>query len=292
MNKNIFKKTLTAVLFTCASLSLNAFDWPQEETLSDNFFSYFGQLRGGTVANSLIFKENSEVKACDDGNVIAIVSEHDNDFGWFESTLGNAVILYHKNELATVYANLDEETLAPGLESMTQVETGTVFGVSGNSGWQESQSCLEFQVFDSKNSTSINPRILMPRTGDELAVSIGELSVVNRDDKVIPLSQVKSLAPGPYSLYHTRQEVAVPYKTTVLINGVVMENISYDTLKETNGELCVQGNSYYPLSVLYPDEKRQLLSKLHFTTGKNLLTVTIYDILGNSKTASYTINVN
>lgn len=291
MNKNFFRKSSLLVLFSCISLGIYAFDWPQAETLSDNFFSYFGQLRGGTVANSLIFKENSEVKACDDGNIIAVILEHDNDFGWFESTLGNAVILYHKNELATVYANLDSETLAPELETTSEVSTGTVFGVSGNSGWQESQSCLEFQVFDSKNSTSVNPRVLMPRTGDELPVSIGELTVVNRDEKIISLSKVKSIPAGSYSLYHTRQEVAVPFKTSVLINGVVMENLSYDTLKENNGKLCVFGNDFYPIEMLYPDEGRQLLSKLYFTSGKNILTVNISDILGNVKTYSYTIDV-
>lgn len=291
MIRNIFRKTSLLFLFSCISFCLYAFDWPQDETLSDNFYSYFGQLRGGTVANSLIFKENSEVKACDDGNIIAVISEHDNDFGWFESTLGNAVILYHKNELATVYANLDSETLSPELETKSEVSTGTVFGVSGNSGWQESQSCLEFQVFDSKNSTSVNPRVLMPRTGDELPVSIGELTVVNRDEKLISLSKVKSIPAGSYSLYHTRQEVAVPFKTSVLINGVVVENITYDTLNENNGELCVKGNDYYPISMLYPDDKRQLLSKLYFTSGKNILTVNISDILGNVKTYSYTIDV-
>lgn len=289
--KKSLSKTAAVFLLSLISFNLHAFDWPQAETQSDNFFSYFGQLRGGTVANSLIFKENSEVKACDDGTIIALVSEHDNDFGWFESTLGNAVILYHKNELATVYANIDSETIAEDLETKTEVSSGTFFGISGNSGWQESQSCLEFQVFDSKNSTSINPRILMPRTGEELPVIPGEITVVDRENKTISLSQVKSIPAGIYSLYHTRQEVAVPFKTTVLINGVVMENISYDILKETNGELCVQGNSFYPLSVLYPDDKRQLLSKLHFTAGKNLLTVTVYDILGNEKTVSYSIDV-
>lgn len=287
MKKNIL---LITVLLTFNAAAF-CFEWPQTETSSDSFYSYFGQLRGGTVANSLIFKENSEINACDNGTIIAVITEHDDDFGWFESTLGNAVVISHNNNLATVYANLDGDTVPERVENSQKAYTGMSLGISGNSGWQESQSCLEFQVFDAENSTSINPRILMPRSGEELPVACGEVSLVDRNGNRTALTKSVSVQPGTYTIYHTRQNVAVPYKTSVLINGVVMETIKYDVLKENNGKLCIYGNSYYPLSILYPDDERQLLSQLHLTSGKNKISISVYDILGNVKTSNFSIDV-
>ena len=152
MKKLIF--TLAAI-FTVSTLAVSAifaFDWPQNEILSDSFFSYFGQLRGGTIGTSLVFSESREVKAADDGRILAIISEHDED-ELFESTLGNAAILAHKDSLITVYANLDAENL-PSLFSMTEIKSGTSFGTTGTSSWQQGQGCLEFQVLGQRRICS------------------------------------------------------------------------------------------------------------------------------------------
>lgn len=290
MKKN-FKKIVLLLISIVLCSALSAFNWPQNETAADSFFSYFGQLRGNTIASSLIFKDNSDVKVCDAGTVVIKIEEHDYDFGWFESTLGNAFIVAHPDNLVTVYANLDADTIPESAENLLEVQEGTFLGISGNSGWQEGQSCLEFQAIDTRNGTAINPRILMPRVGEELPLETGELTITGRDGKILSLASVKSLPSGTWSLYHTRAETAVPYKTTVSINGAAVETISYDVLKEHEGRLCVQGNSFYSLSMLYPDEKRQLLSHLRLTTGKNLITVTLSDILGTRKSVSYSIDV-
>ena len=50
-----------SALLTISTLSLFAFDWPQNEILSDSFYSYFAQFRGGTIGTSLIFSESEEV---------------------------------------------------------------------------------------------------------------------------------------------------------------------------------------------------------------------------------------
>src|SRR5574344_2800299 len=117
MNRNAFVKQTAAFAATLiiSSSAAFAFDWPQMETASDSFYSYFGQLRGGTIETSLIFKDSSDVKAADKGTIIATLTEHGDDFGWFESTLGNTVIIAHDNQLMTIYANLDEDTVPPTL---------------------------------------------------------------------------------------------------------------------------------------------------------------------------------
>ncbi|MFA6856637.1 MAG: M23 family metallopeptidase, partial [Treponema sp.] len=135
------KKYLVLLLFA-ASFPLSAFNWPQEEIMPDSFYSYFGQLRGGTISTSLVFANTSDVKAADNGKVIAVINEYDDDSCFFPSSLGNAVIVAHNDSLLTVYGNIDGETLSKVVYTSASVKNGTVFGSSGNSGWQQGRSSL------------------------------------------------------------------------------------------------------------------------------------------------------
>ena len=155
-----------AIIFLLSSaLCSYAFDWPQDAVLSDSFYSYFGQRRGNAVSSSLIFSEYSQVKASGDGKIAVIILEHDSDMGWFDSSLGNAVIINHDDKLMTVYGNLDGEEFAIDPGNVTEASAGMPLGTSGNSGWQQGKSCLEFQVIDLEQNAAVNPRLLMPHIG-------------------------------------------------------------------------------------------------------------------------------
>ena len=52
------KKYISLILTTLIALPLTAFDWPQEQTESDMFYSYYGQLRGDQISSSLIFTKS------------------------------------------------------------------------------------------------------------------------------------------------------------------------------------------------------------------------------------------
>lgn len=283
------KKLIITLAATLAISMIFAFDWPQNEILSDSFYSYFAQLRGGTIGTSLVFSESREVKAADDGRILAVISEHDED-ELFESTLGNAAILSHKDSLITVYANLDAENL-PSLYSMTDIKTGTSFGTTGTSSWQQGEGCLEFQVLDIKNRTYVNPRILMPRVGKELPLSIKDVTAISKKGVSYDLGTAKTMPSGIYQLYREKQDIAMPYKTTVFINGVVSESLSYDTLSESNGRICVSGKKNYDVSVMYPNDEQQFLGEVTLTKGKNSIMVVAADILGKEKQITYTVEV-
>lgn len=290
MNKKILK---AGILVSAAAMTAFAFafDWPQSAVSSDDFFSYFAQLRGGAFETSLIFKDNSTVKASEDGYVAAILTEHNRDMGWFESTLGNAVILVHEDNFSTVYGNIDEESLNPELFDAKEVESGMEFGISGNSGWQNGQSCLEFQVLDLKSEASINPRNLMPHMGNELPLEIGRVTVRNEEGTSWDLANTRIIPSGRYSIYHSRQSVAVPYKTKISLNGASIETISYDRIKSSDGELCIYGNNSYSCEEIYPDQDRQLLGIVQLTKGSNTLSISIQDITGLEKKASYSLDI-
>ena len=131
----------------------------------------------------------------------------------------------------------------------------------------------------------------MPRIGKENELYIGEISLVDRNKKTFILGKDRVLLSGNYSIYRKRQKRAVPYRTAVSVNGAAVEVISYDTLKENDGRLCVQGNSFYPYEVLYPDSERQLICQCVLTKGKNLITVTVTDILGKTSSVNYSLEV-
>ena len=283
------KKLIFGLSALLAISTIFAFNWPQNEILSDSFYSYFAQFRGGTIGNSLVFSESKEVKAADSGRVLAVISEHDED-ELFESTLGNAVVLTHKDSLITVYANLDSENLE-SLYALKDVETGTSFGTTGTSSWQEGEGCLEFQVLDMKNHTYVNPRILMPRIGKEYILSIKNVIAVSKNGVSYDLSTVKSMPSGVYKIYRERQEIAMPYKTTVYVNGVVSETLTYDTLSEKDGRIAVSGKKNYDVATMYPDNERAFLGEITIPKGKTQIMVVVQDILGKERQATYTAEI-
>ena len=283
-------KKLIFTLITISLISaLFAFDWPQNEILSDSFYSYFAQKRGSTIGTSLVFSESREVKSSDDGRVLTVIAEHDED-ELFESTLGNAVIVAHKDALITVYANLDAENL-PALFSLTDIKTGTSFGTTGTSSWQQGEGCLEFQVLDTKNRTYVNPRILMPRIGKELQLTIKNVTAISKKGVSYDLGTVKNMPSGVYQLYREKQDIAMPYKTTVYINGAVADTLTYDTLSESNGRICVTGKKNYDVNIMYPNDEQQFLGEITLPKGKTQIIVVAADILGKEKQIVYTVEV-
>ena len=285
------KNYITALLIFTAPFVF-AFDWPQEEAVkSDSFYSYFGQLRGGTVSSSLIFSEPSQIKAADSGHVAVIIREFNDETDFFPSTLGNAVILAHEDALMTVYANIAEDSIPDSLFDVSQVEKGAPLGSGGNSAWQQGRSSLEFQVIDTSNNTAINPRLLMPRVGNELALSTAGVQLKTRAMKNVETGKGRAVPSDVYRVYQKRQPVASPYKTRLSLNGATVDEISYNMLHQSENKLCVLGKKYYPKETLYPDDELILLGEVPLTPGKNALSVTLSDILAKETEYSFFVTV-
>ena len=278
------------IFFTCNNIF--AFNWPQTQIIqSDQFYSYFGQLRGNTISNSLIFSDPSEVKAADDGKISIVISDFEDYTDFFPSTLGNAVIISHNDNLLTVYGNIDQNIESYDVWDCKEVKTGTILGMSGITAWQQGLSSLEFHVIDTKNNAAINPRILMPRVGKELPLYYGDVTLKSKSGKSFNAKTPNIVPSGIYKIYKNRQAVAVPYKTRVSINGTVVDQISYDILNQNENQIVASGKKSYPKNILYPDNDLQLLGEATLTPGKNLLQLNLVDILGKETPASYLITV-
>lgn len=285
MKKTVFFPYIMAMAF-----SAMAFEWPQP---SENFASYFGELRGNGISTSIIFSEPSEIKAAEDGRLLLFLQEHTDDTDFFPSTLGTSFIIAHSDSVLTVYANMDKDTISldmlSGTELDLKIKKAQVLGQSGNSAWHESRNALEFQVIDAKNNTAINPKVLMPRTAKEAPLSIENVEIQDRNGKIFDVARERSVPSGVYKVYRKRQASAVPYKSRVSINGTVVDEISYDILRQSGNFLCVSGKRNYPKSVLYPDTKTEFLGEALFSPGRNSLHLTLSDFSGKELSSTYTI---
>ena len=63
----------------------------------------------------------------------------------------------------------------------------------------------------------------------------------NKEGKYFDIKENKVYPSGSYKVFQTRNKIAVPYRTTITINGVVLDGISFDTVCQENGKLYVTG---------------------------------------------------
>ena len=285
------KRFLLALLILITS-TLFAIEWPQEDNNKDAFVSYFGQNIGGSISTSLIFKDPAQVNAINDGTILIIMSNETDDSSFFPSTLGNAVILCHDDDLISVYANLDYDTVDENLGIKKSVKEGEIIGETGNSAWQKTRSNLEFQIIDLQNSTAINPKILLPRTENEIDYSMNGIMLQNKEGKFFDIKENKVFPSGQYKVFQTRNKVAVPYRTTLTINGVLLDGIAFDTVGQENGKLYVIGEKEkYLASELYPDDTLILLGTLMLAPGRSTLGLTTQNFLGKTKQLDYILSI-
>ena len=279
--------TSALIIFTC--LFAFCFDWPQQEVSKNSFNSYFGQNRGGILSTSVIFSEPEEIKAAENGYITAILTDTTDDTDFFPSTLGTAVILAHSDELVSVYGNLDADTLTLKNEKEHTIDAGAIIASSGNSGYQENKGNLEFKIIDSKNKAAINPIVLMPRSEEEIPLSLTGIIIVSKNNDFYDINTYKTYNSGLYKVYFKRNPVASPYKTSVSINGVIVDQLSYDMITQENNKLCIIGKKKYTDADIFPNNDLQLLGEVMFTPGRATLGLSISDMLGNVKQLNYNI---
>lgn len=287
--KMFVKKSAFITLLLLISVQAFSFSWPQEEVSEKSFSSYFGQNRGNVISTSVVFSEPEEVKASETGYILAILTENNDDSDFFPSTLGSAVILSHEDNLLSVYGNLDSETITLYNTNEKMVDAGATIGQSGTSGFQEGNSNLEFQIIDTKNKSAINPKVLMPRSEAELPLLLNGIMLGNKNNNYYDINVYKTFNSGLYKVYFKRNAIASPYKSSVSINGVIVDQISYDMITQENNKLCIIGKKKYTSTDLFPNNDLQLIGEAMLTPGRVTLGLSLTDALGNIKQLNYNI---
>ena len=284
------KKLLFFIVLLFCGIAFGV-EWPQDEYDDKAIVSYFGQNVSGRISTSIVFRDPAEVKAVKDGKILIIMSDFNDDSEFFPSTLGSSVILCHDDDLISVYSNLDTDSINEMTADKDTVKEGEIIGTTGNSGWQNQRSSLEFQLIDNLKSTAINPKILLPRTENEVDYSLTGIMLQNKEGKLFDLRESKNFQSGQYKIYQTRNKIAVPYKTTITINGVLIDEISFDTVGQENGKLYVIGKKKYNAEDLYPDDTLLLLGEAMLTPGRSTLGLSTFNFLGKTKQLNYVLSI-
>ncbi len=283
------KKAALSILLSLIIFPINSFDWPQADVSKDSFNSYFGQNRGDILSTSVVFSEPAEIKSAENGYILAVITENSDDSDFFPSTLGTAVILSHDDNLLSVYGNINADTLTLKNENEKKIDAGATIGQSGNSGFQTNHGNLEFQIIDTKNKSAINPKVLMPRSESEIPLTLNGIMIQNKNKDLYDINIYKTYYSGLYKVYFKRNPIASPYKTSLSINGVIVDQISYDMIIQENNKLCVIGKKKYTNSDIFPNDDLQLIGEAMFTPGRATLGLMITDSLGNVQQLNYNI---
>ncbi|MGI5173574.1 M23 family metallopeptidase [Treponema sp. OMZ 840] len=287
MKKHTVHKYKSVFVFAAVLLyiiPLYAFNWPQ---LADNIAVFFTQKHADTFNRGLIFNKPGEVKAADKGDILITLKSDIEAAGWFPSTLGNAVIISHKNHILTVYGGLEKNSADDGSGS---VEAEALIGISGNSGWKQGEESLQFQVIDTKIKAAINPLILMNSAAAAKPFSIKNIRIKKKNDNPITLTNGMHINGGTYTVFTDIVPGTMPYTTGVSVNGNLIEKTDYTALKTYLGTLCIQGDKHYDLPTLYPDTKTLRLAEIVLSKGKNTIDISVKDI--GMKETSFHININ
>ena len=256
------KKSALFLLSAFMIFQAAAFDWPKSDVTKESFNSYFGQNRGNILSTSVIFSEPSEITAAENGYILAVLTENYDDSDFFPSTLGTSVIIAHDDNLLSVYGNIDADTLTLKNENEKTVDTGATIGQSGSSGYKNEHGNLEFQIIDTKNKSAINPKVLMPRSESEIPLTLNGIMIQNKNKELFDINVYKTYTSGLYKVYFKRNSVAAPYKTSISINGVIVDQISYDMITQENNKLCIIGKKKYTSADIFPNDDLDFLGNV------------------------------
>lgn len=295
------KKIILSACIIISALSLQAFEWPVKNVKPESFKSYFAQNRGNTISSSIVIqtlpeKEEEEtfipeVINSEDGKVLVILTDFKDDNDFFPSTLGQAVIVSHEDNIISVYGNL-ESSVENAMNSAPKISKGTNLGIIADSAWTETTKSLEFKIIDTKNQIAVNPRILLPRVEKEKSFAPVEIIVENKDGKRFDLNTNRSFLSGNYKFYQKRNDTLTPLKSSISVNGELCDELNFSEIFQKNNEIFVSSNSKkYTDSELYPDSKLLLIGEARIAKGKSVITFENTSLLEEKRLVNYAVNI-
>lgn len=286
--KRLYVCMVLTAMMVCA---LPALEWPSD---SQQFVRLFAQCIGlHTFEQGLTFENASVVRTADNG-VLLIRLDTQYRKGAFPSTLGNAFIFLHDDNLQTVYGNLADTGL---FRNRTTAEAQAIIGETGSSGWADLQELI-FQVRDNQNDVYVNPLLLLPPIHDTISPKIYDIILINDQKEVFAVHKQKKIRQGKYELYaHISDAVAAessplsPFRVTVFVNGTLLRTIPFETITQKNGDTFL-GNTAFTDTLLYRREGKMYLGNVVLNRGKSDILITARDITGNEKSEQFTVNVD
>lgn len=285
-----FAVALAATLVAVSSVA--ALDWPVKHevltaTFGENRWDHFHDgidIGGGEQA----------VHPAADGQVLFTYDEG-RDTRDLPTGLGSFVVLQNGPQLRTLYAHLRRGSVIRG---KTTVTTSDVIGIMGDTGDSVGRH-LHFEVIDSAKGEIVNPLTLLPPLADTVKPVIQSVSI-ERGKKLAPLRPTMTVDGGSVALvvdvYDPSQYVGyfdpmAPYEIEATLNGRQILQVTYDTLKNTNGTEHLLPSDQRDFKNYYVGTWEVRIGTFSLETGEARLTVMARDISGNETSKSFNLKV-
>ncbi|PIE99138.1 MAG: peptidase M23 [Treponema sp.] len=289
MQKNKIKVFIT--VFMILTALLYALEWPSD---TKNLKRLFGER----ITNEckifeygFTLKNTETVRTADYGRRL-ITIENKNSMKGFPSTLGNAVVLIHADDIQTIYGNLENTDL---FETRHIADNNSIIGKTANTAWGEPNDLI-FQVLDIKNSVYINPGLTLPAIEDKFPPKIKNASLVDSQNRQLNLKTNDKIKRGKYSLYvQTVDSITAEGQQfnsmhfSVILNGINVSNLSFQTISIKKGKAYIKEN--ITAQKLYNSQTGIFLGNIKLTAGNAILQITTKDINNNESVQTYQFQV-
>lgn len=286
---------LTAVFLSLSFQPIefvSALEWPVQHGI---LTATFGENRWGHFHDGIdIGGGGQAIHPAADGKVLYTYDEG-SDPRALPTGLGSFMVIQHDKQFRTLYAHMQRGSV---LRDKPEVTTAEVIGIEGDTGDSLGRH-LHFEVIDREKGEVINPLTLLPLLADTRRPIIVSVSI-ERNKKLIRLSSAPILDGGEVALivnaYDPSQYVSyfdpmAPYEIEASLNGRELFNVTYNALKDKNGERYLAPSDSRTFDNYYVSRWGVRLGSFRLSSGAARLTVTVRDIVGNESVETFDIVV-
>jgi hypothetical protein len=210
--------------------------------------------------------------------------------------LGAWIAVDHGDGLVSIYSRFeDQETLV----LPERVGEGTVIASAGQSGWTN-RTGFYFSFFDRRERRWVNPSMIISPLPDTRQPLIQSVELRNAEGRLINPAQVRSISQGRYTILvnatDTRLEPGenplAPFRIVCSVNGVEIGALNFETYSVRDGVLMAYRNSLAPVRQVYETYPSYEAGEVWFTRGQATLELIAQDRAGNSRSATFRLQVD
>jgi len=285
------KKTCAfLLLFSACAFLAYAFDWPvREGRLTANF----GSNSNGIPLLGDFFAASGPIFPANVGELV-FIHDSENTAARIPSPLGSWMAIDHGDNLLGIYGRFEDRRFTP---VPTLVETATVIGTTGKSGWTE-QEGVYFAFYDRRERRWVNPSVMISGINDTVPPVIRQVELRNAADTPFNPAFSLHIPQGLYRIYVDAVDTLqpggnslAPNRIICSVNGVEIGTLSFETLVSRNGHRMVYRNGLVEAALVY-DAKGYGLGEIRFTRGQAVLVIEVRDIADNVRSVTYRLTID
>jgi hypothetical protein len=300
INFSVFFMAAMFGLLLCPAVFSMDWDWPSAEAV---ITANFGGNNNGIPHVGTIFEGDAPVRASGTGEVVFV--NNTNAASRIPSPMGVWIAIDHGDGLISLYSHLKDPPSIPVPEQPNQ---GRVIAAPGQSGWSN-RTGFSFSFFDRKERRWINPSMIITPPVDTLAPVIHSVELIDAEGRVFNLAQTRNVNQGRYtvSVHATDQfspngtgspltssvpDSLAPYRIHCSVNGQEIGSLAFEIYSARDGTLMVSRNGLVPVRQVYARYPAFEIGDLWFTRGQAALEIVVQDILGNSNSVIFRLQVD